>query len=73
MKKRIVHFFIVLICFITTNIYAQNGDRDGDGVLDKDDLCPDLEGAKSNNGCPIIIGKNILVNISTAGFDNAYS
>ncbi|GAC1535067.1 MAG: hypothetical protein NVS2B9_00060 [Myxococcales bacterium] len=28
-------------------------DRDGDGVPDKDDLCPDVAGPKSNNGCPV--------------------
>jgi len=31
-------------------------DRDGDGILDKDDACPDLKGVKSDdptqNGCP---------------------
>ena len=27
-------------------------DRDGDGVLDKDDQCPDVPGTVANNGCP---------------------
>src|SRR5690606_41662354 len=27
-------------------------DRDGDGVPDKDDKCPDVKGTKTNNGCP---------------------
>jgi type IX secretion system PorP/SprF family membrane protein len=27
-------------------------DRDGDGVIDKKDDCPDIPGPKSNNGCP---------------------
>ncbi|MEL6924972.1 MAG: PorP/SprF family type IX secretion system membrane protein [Bacteroidota bacterium] len=29
------------------------GDRDGDGVLDRSDKCPDTPGIKSNKGCPI--------------------
>ncbi len=28
------------------------GDKDGDGVLDKDDKCPDEIGTVANNGCP---------------------
>lgn len=28
------------------------GDHDNDGVLDKDDVCPDAKGPKSNKGCP---------------------
>src|SRR5690606_23989072 len=35
---------------------ANNGcpyqDRDGDGVLDKDDQCPDVAGTVANKGCP---------------------
>ena len=27
-------------------------DRDRDGILDKDDLCPDAPGRKENKGCP---------------------
>ena len=27
-------------------------DTDGDGVLDKDDKCPDVKGTAANNGCP---------------------
>ncbi len=27
-------------------------DRDGDGVLDKDDKCPDVKGTVANQGCP---------------------
>lgn len=27
-------------------------DKDGDGVLDKDDLCPDVPGTVANKGCP---------------------
>ena len=29
-----------------------NPDRDGDGILDKDDLCPDTPGLKEYKGCP---------------------
>lgn len=28
-------------------------DRDGDGVLDKDDRCPDEKGSPKNQGCPL--------------------
>jgi outer membrane protein OmpA-like peptidoglycan-associated protein len=28
-------------------------DRDNDGTLDKDDLCPDVAGPISNHGCPV--------------------
>lgn len=28
-------------------------DKDGDGVLDKDDQCPSLPGPKENKGCPV--------------------
>lgn len=34
-------------------VAASEPDRDGDGVPDKDDLCPDVAGPKSNNGCPV--------------------
>jgi len=29
-------------------------DKDGDGVKDSDDLCPDVKGNKQNSGCPEI-------------------
>lgn len=28
------------------------GDNDGDGVINKDDQCPEVKGLKENNGCP---------------------
>lgn len=42
-------FIAILFCF---NAFAQGGDRDGDGVLDKDDVCPDAKGTALNKGCP---------------------
>jgi hypothetical protein len=27
-------------------------DTDGDGVLDKDDKCPEVKGTVANKGCP---------------------
>ena len=36
----------------TINFRFGNRDRDKDGVLDKDDLCPDVPGPKENDGCP---------------------
>jgi outer membrane protein OmpA-like peptidoglycan-associated protein len=31
-----------------------NTDRDGDGVMDVDDKCPDVSGPASNKGCPVV-------------------
>ena len=36
----------------TINFRFGNRDRDKDGVLDKDDLCPEVPGPVENNGCP---------------------
>jgi type IX secretion system PorP/SprF family membrane protein len=35
-------------------------DSDGDGVSDKDDLCPEVKGLKENNGCPDTDGDGVL-------------
>jgi OOP family OmpA-OmpF porin len=35
-------------------------DRDGDGIYDKDDACPDNAGPKANNGCPDTDGDGVL-------------
>ena len=35
-------------------------DRDGDGILDKDDLCPDVPGLKEYKGCPYTDGDGIF-------------
>ncbi|MCH8554309.1 MAG: lamin tail domain-containing protein [Schleiferiaceae bacterium] len=37
---------------ITLELQDCTGDRDGDGVLDCDDLCPDEPGPPENGGCP---------------------
>lgn len=36
----------------TLNFRFGNRDKDKDGVLDKDDLCPEVPGPVENNGCP---------------------
>lgn len=36
----------------TLNFRFGNRDRDKDGVLDRDDFCPDVPGPVENNGCP---------------------
>lgn len=36
----------------TLNFRFGNRDRDKDGVLDKDDLCPEVAGPVENQGCP---------------------
>ena len=33
-------------------LVEEDPDRDGDGILDKDDLCPDVPGLKEYKGCP---------------------
>jgi outer membrane protein OmpA-like peptidoglycan-associated protein len=38
----------------------ENPDRDGDGILDKDDLCPDVPGLKEYKGCPDTDGDGIF-------------
>jgi outer membrane protein OmpA-like peptidoglycan-associated protein len=35
-------------------------DRDGDGIYDKDDACPDNAGPKANKGCPDTDGDTVL-------------
>jgi OOP family OmpA-OmpF porin len=35
-------------------------DTDGDGIYDKDDLCPNEPGPKENNGCPDTDGDGVL-------------
>jgi hypothetical protein len=53
MKKIVLKFVCLAISFLcTTNLSAQTGDADGDGVLDSDDVCPTTFGTKSNKGCP---------------------
>ncbi len=34
-------------------VKIEETDKDGDGVLDKDDNCPSLAGPKENKGCPV--------------------
>ena len=54
MKK--LKFSIVALLFLTTVLFtasfAQNGDDDGDGIKNSDDLCPTTKGTVANNGCP---------------------
>ena len=48
------HFFLVfLFALYTCTLLAQNGDSDGDGVADSDDVCPMVAGPVSNKGCPV--------------------
>ncbi len=46
-------FFVAILFFINQNAYSQSGDLDMDGVIDSEDVCPNLPGPKSNNGCPL--------------------
>ena len=41
---------LLIALFFYAAAFAQDGDRDG--VLDKDDLCPDVKGTAQNKGCP---------------------
>ncbi len=36
-----------------------NRDKDGDGIMDKDDACPDVPGVASCNGCPDTDGDGV--------------
>ena len=38
----------------------ENPDRDGDGILDKDDLCPDVKGLVEFKGCPDTDGDGLF-------------
>ena len=51
-----------------TPTFAQDGDADGDGVLDSQDLCPRVKGTKENQGCP---GKKADTNKKVGGQSNA--
>ena len=63
--------FLVIISFGKTNLFAQSGDADGDGVLDSDDVCPTLAGTKVNKGCPDE-NKNQIQTSSTKSFGFVY-
>ena len=41
-------------------VIEENPDRDGDGILDKDDLCPDTPGLPEYKGCPDTDGDGIF-------------
>ena len=36
-------------------------DRDGDGIPDADDACPDQPGPRENHGCPVTIRQRVVV------------
>jgi predicted metalloprotease with PDZ domain len=52
--------FLKYLCFVSfcmlmlSPLNAQKNDKDGDGVKDRLDACPELIGPKSNFGCPEI-------------------
>lgn len=46
---------ILIICFFMvafSPVAAQQADSDGDGIIDKNDSCPNEAGPAANNGCP---------------------
>jgi hypothetical protein len=51
MKKLKTVLLLITIMF-SSNVFSQTADMDGDGILDKDDLCPQEKGTIKNNGCP---------------------
>jgi outer membrane protein OmpA-like peptidoglycan-associated protein len=46
--------------FVGLTFKFGGSDRDGDGIYDKDDACPDNAGPKANNGCPDTDGDGVL-------------
>jgi len=54
MKRALLLLTLLLVAITATNVLAQTrGDRDGDGVPDSRDQCPDTAGSPDNNGCPV--------------------
>ena len=48
-------YFILMIAIVSiATALAQKEDTDGDGVKNRFDACPEIQGPKFNNGCPII-------------------
>lgn len=45
----------VLIAAPTPVLKVERTDRDGDGVPDNEDACPDVPGPAENHGCPIVL------------------
>lgn len=39
---------------------GKNDDKDGDGIVDKEDRCPDVPGKKANKGCPDSDGDGVV-------------
>ena len=47
---------VLLLALTATSALAQGGgDRDGDGVPDRSDKCPDIFGVPENGGCPLFV------------------
>lgn len=57
--KKIKTILLLITIMFSSNVFSQTGDMDGDGILDKDDLCPQKKGTIKNNGCPDAIAKPI--------------
>ena len=54
-NKYIVSALILIILLSGTSaVFAQQQDKDGDGIRDISDQCPTEAGPASNNGCPLI-------------------
>jgi hypothetical protein len=51
-KKRLFWVGMVALLAFAAPTFAQDGDRDGDGVPDRIDRCPDQPGPRENEGCP---------------------
>ena len=55
------------------DIVDKNSDKDGDGVPDVDDKCPDVAGIKINKGCPNVnegIKKRLSFSVKNIQFDS---
>jgi hypothetical protein len=54
-RSYLILSLLLLLAVSATNVMAQQrGDKDGDGVPDSRDQCPDIAGSPNNNGCPVL-------------------
>ncbi len=61
MARRALLLAFFLTCASRASASASQSaapDRDGDGIADSEDLCPDAPGPRENHGCPVFTDKD---------------